>query len=235
MRGQDRLLELQEIDTAIDRLAARRRTLESGAEVSAAREEADAAEGELGETRLAIDALARDQQKLEHEIDSLVQKAAAEEKRLYDGSIANAKELESLQHEIENLRRRGSDREDELLVILEKREELESQEKEREAKATDLRGRLGTLAGEAASELEQIAKDLQAKASKREALVPVFEAELVELYEDLRSQKKGVGAAALVDGVCGACHEKLSAMELDKLKRADGPTRCEYCRRILVL
>ena len=41
--------------------------------------------------------------KLEHEIDSLTQKAAAEDKRLYDGSIVNAKELELMKYEIENL------------------------------------------------------------------------------------------------------------------------------------
>ena len=58
--------------------------------------------------------------------------------------------------------------------------------------------------------------------------------ELLELYDDLRRQKKGIGAAAIVDGVCQACHEKLSAMELDRLKRDDGIKRCEYCRRIVV-
>ena len=235
MQGMDRLLELQDLDTTVDRLTSRRRALESGAELALAREQADAAETELGETRLSIDALSREQQKLEHEIDSLTQKAAAEEKRLYDGSIANAKELESLQHEIENLKRRRSDREDELLVILEQREELELRAKERDARAAELRGALDEVAGSAASELERIGEDLQAKAAEREALVPLFDAELLELYEDLRQQKKGIGAAPLVDGVCGGCHEKLSAMELDKLRRADGVARCEYCRRILIL
>ena len=56
----------------------------------------------------------------------------------------------------------------------------------------------------------------------------------LELYEDLRRQKKGIGAAALVDGVCQGCHEQLSAVQLDKLKRIDGVRRCEHCRRILV-
>lgn len=235
MQGMERLLELQELDTAVDRLIARRRALQSGAGVASAREQADAAEGELGETRLSVEALSREQQKLEHEIDSLTQKAAAEDKRLYDGSIANAKELESLQHEVENLKRRRSDREDELLVVLEQREELELRAKEHDALATELRGALDEVVGSAASELEQIEKDLQAKAADREALLPLFDAELLELYEDLRQQKKGIGAAPLVDGVCGGCHEKLSAMELDKLRRADGIARCEYCRRILIL
>jgi predicted nucleic acid-binding Zn-ribbon protein len=57
---------------------------------------------------------------------------------------------------------------------------------------------------------------------------------LFELYEDLRRTKKGVGAAAMVDGVCQGCHEQLSSVELDKLKRSTGVKRCEHCRRILV-
>jgi len=70
--------------------------------------------------------------------------------------------------------------------------------------------------------------------SERDALAPELAEELLELYEDLRGQKKGVGAAAIVDGVCQACHEKLSALELDHLKHTDGVKRCEYCRRIVV-
>ena len=52
-------------------------------------------------------------------------------------------------------------------------------------------------------------------------------------YEDLLRQKKGVGAAALIDGVCQGCHQKLSALELSHLKSQD-VKRCEYCRRILI-
>ena len=69
----------------------------------------------------------------------------------------------------------------------------------------------------------------------RASLAATIDPELLELYEDLRRQKKGVGAAALVDGVCQGCHEKLSAVELDHVKHAGGVPRCEHCRRILVL
>ncbi len=44
---------------------------------------------------------------------------------MFDGSIVNTKELEALQHEIENFKKRRSDREDELLALMEQREELE--------------------------------------------------------------------------------------------------------------
>lgn len=229
-----KLLALQEIDTAIDRLIARREVLESGGELVAARSEADAAERALGELRLQLDVVGRDGSKLEHEIDSLTQKAAAEDKRLYDGSIVNAKELESIQHEVENLKRRRSDREDEMLGLMEVREELERRAAEAQATSDALREQVEMVGGAALEELTTSGAELEAKLSERQALVPQIEPDILELYEDLRKQKKGIGAVALVDGVCQGCHEQLSAMELDKVKRVEGVRRCEHCRRILV-
>jgi predicted nucleic acid-binding Zn-ribbon protein len=229
-----RLLTLQEIDTAIDRLGAREEVLESGGELAAARNQADAAERALGELRLQLDVVGRDQSKLEHEIDSLTQKAAAEEKRLYDGSVVNAKELASIQHEIENLKRRRSDREDEMLGLMEVREELERRAAEAQTTSDGLREQVEAVGGEAVEELTSIVTELEAKRAERERVVPEIEPDVLELYEDLRKQKKGIGVAALVDGVCQGCHEQLSAMELDKIKRVEGVRRCEHCRRILV-
>jgi predicted nucleic acid-binding Zn-ribbon protein len=229
-----RLLALQEIDTAIDRSTARKLALETGSELTAARSEADAAERALGELRLQLDVVARDQARLEHEIESLSQKAAAEEKRLYDGSVANAKELTSMQHEIENLKRRRSDREDEMLGLMEVREELERRASDAQSTSEGLRARVEDVGGAALDELRDVEADLEARIGERQRTLPEIDADVLELYEDLRKQKKGIGAAPLVDGVCQGCHEQLSAMELDKLKRVEGVKRCEYCRRILV-
>jgi predicted nucleic acid-binding Zn-ribbon protein len=230
----DQLLTLQGIDTAMDRLRARRTALESGAELAGLRAEANGAEAAFGELRLAIDELDREAGKLEHEVDSLTQKATAEEKRLYDGSIANAKELGSLQQEIENLKRRRSDREDEMLVLMERRENLDTEAGEAEKRSVELRAGVDETAVSSDAELGRITAELQSLEGSRRELVPRFDPELLELYDDLRAQKKGVGAAALVDGICMGCHEKLSAMELDKLRKTDGVKRCEYCRRILI-
>ena len=50
MRGSDRLLELQHLDTEIDRAQTRRAALESGEAIAAARAEADTAERAFGRT-----------------------------------------------------------------------------------------------------------------------------------------------------------------------------------------
>ncbi len=234
MQGMERLLTLQQADTSIDRLRARRAALESGEALSAARGEADAAERSLGELRLQIDAMGRDQTRLEREIDSITQKEAAEQKRMYDGSIVNTKELEALQHEIESLKKRRTEREDELLNLLEQRDTIDARATEAEEVATELRTRMDVTASQADDELAQTAEELERLEAERREVADAIDPELVELYDDLRRQKKGVGAAALVDGICQACHEQLSAMQLDKLKRAEGIRRCEYCRRILV-
>jgi predicted nucleic acid-binding Zn-ribbon protein len=234
MRGMDRLLDLQRIDTAIDRLEHRRGQLEAGEELSAARKEMEEAEARLGEIRLASDAVTSESTRLEHEIESMNAKLGAEEKRMYDGSIANAKELEALQHEIAALKERRSRAEDELLEQMVRREDLDARGAAADKEVQDARARVDALGGDSVRELEGIETDLTARRDERAAIVPDVDEELLELYDDLRRQKHGVGAAAIVDGVCQACHEKLSAVELDRLKRTDDVKRCEYCRRIVV-
>jgi len=176
----------------------------------------------------------QEQLRLDHEIGSLSRKAEADEKRLYDGSIANAKELEALQAEIANLKARRSRLEDELLEQMLRRDDLEARVTAAEIEATEARAHLEEVGGDAARELAEVEDALVSRAAERAALVLEFDPDLLELYEDLREQKGGVGAAALVDGVCQGCHEKLSALELDRLKRTTGLKRCEYCRRIVI-
>jgi uncharacterized protein len=233
-QGIDRLLGLQEIDTRLDRLAIRRTTLEGGEEAAAARLRLSEAERTLGDLRLAADEAAREQRRLEGDADGFQQKIAEEERRLFDGTVAHPKELESIQSEVTNLRNRKTRVEDELLEIMERREETESRAEDAERGVTQARTALTELQGSAEQELDVVGKEIAALEDERRSLLPSFDADLLVLYEDLRRQKKGVGAAALVDGVCQGCHQQLSAVELDRLRRADGIRRCEHCRRILV-
>jgi hypothetical protein len=104
-----------------------------------------------------------------------------------------------------------------------------------EAELAEARDRLAEIGGDSVRELEDIGRALAERIAERAALATAFDEELLELYEDLRAQKRGVGAAALLDGVCQGCHQKLSPLELERIKRSEGIRRCEYCRRILVL
>jgi predicted nucleic acid-binding Zn-ribbon protein len=234
-RGHERLLELQELDLSIDRLEHRRQELEAGTDVEAARAQADAAGERVGELRLALDSVRREETRLESEISSLDLRIRAEQGRLYDGSVANPRELQSIEAEVNNLRARKTRLEDEELDQMERREELESRLPTLEAELKAARDRLAEVEASSERELEEIGTSLEQRRAERERLATEFDEDLLDLYESLRSQKRGVGAAALSDGVCQGCHEKLSPLALDRIRRSDDIPRCENCRRILVL
>lgn len=235
MKGVDRILELQATDLGIDRLEARRLEIESGEEVRAEQGRVDALERRVGELRLGLDSVVQEQRRLEYEVSTLEQKIAAEERRLYDGSVANPKELESIQAEVAGLRNRKSRVEDELLDQMERREELEGVLPQLESDLEAARKRLAEVRASAERELEEIAAAAATRREERAALVGEVDEELLELYEDLRAQKRGVAAVALEDGVCQGCHQKLSPLELERVKQSEGVRRCPSCRRILVL
>jgi uncharacterized protein len=60
--------------------------------------------------------------------------------------------------------------------------------------------------------------------------------DLLDLYERMRQQHGGVGAAALHRGRCEGCHLSLNSGDLNQIRTAapDEVVRCEECRRILV-
>ena len=136
--------------------------------------------------------------------------------------------------EIAGLKDRRSRAEDQLIEQMERREELDGRAAKADEEVAVARAHVDALGGDAARDLEQVEAGLVETKAAREALAPEIDEQLLELYEDLRRQKKGIGAAAIVDGVCQACQQKLSAVELDKLKHTEDIKRCEYCRRIVV-
>jgi predicted nucleic acid-binding Zn-ribbon protein len=70
----------------------------------------------------------------------------------------------------------------------------------------------------------------------RGGLVTSLPADLVALYDKLRNQYGGVGAAPLENGRCLGCRLELTPADRDRIKAepADAVVRCEECRRILV-
>ncbi|HEX9774762.1 MAG TPA: hypothetical protein VGB83_04180 [Actinomycetota bacterium] len=229
------LLELQRIDTAIDRLNVRRSDLPEQRTLDEVIEQRDALASSLAERREALAALVREQTKLEHEIGQLDDRAKADNQRLFSGDVG-ARELTNLQAELDALARRKTLLEDQELEIMEQREGVE-------AEVASMDERLGALeakAAEATADRDratvEIDKELGELSGARSQLVPTVEQEAVELYEDLRGKYRGVGVAALEKGTCRACGLPISPLARDEIKHSDDPwIRCENCRRLLVV
>ena len=163
-------------------------------ELAAARgKTADAAERRLGELRLQLDEIGRDQTRFEHEIDSMTQKEKAEQTRMYDGSIANAKELEALQHEIASLQKRRSDREDELLAVMELREQLEAGAAEAAAHVGGSTPAVERVAGASDEELAAVDAELGQRTAERTTIAAEIEPDAARALRRPASAEEGRG------------------------------------------
>jgi predicted nucleic acid-binding Zn-ribbon protein len=230
------LLELQRVDTAIARLKRRQAELPEQKALDDLETALRHARISLAERQVTFDQIARDQSRLEAEISTLDQKISHESERLYGGDIGNPKELASIQAEIDGLRRRKSHIEDQDLDLMEKREEAEKALDEAKAMVSRLEGEVSSATAARDSSSSEIASELSSHEAARAGIAPGLPEEVVELYDDLRQKKDGIGVAALEGGVCKGCNVKLSPMAVDGIKRSSEPiVRCENCRRLLVV
>jgi uncharacterized protein len=234
--AQLRLLDLAELDAELGRLEHRRAGLPEHAELS----QLEQRDGELRDEIAVLQAkegdLKREQAKSEADVEQVRSRIERNRTRLDAGQVSSPRELENLQSEIESLLRRQSDLEDVELEVMERREATQS----RLTEATAERASIGSDIHAVTARRDEILAELaeqSAKAADRRAAVAAEEpSDLLDLYERLRAQHAGVGAAALRRGQCQGCHLSLNTVDLNAIRAADPDevVRCEECRRILV-
>ncbi|MFG1658600.1 zinc ribbon domain-containing protein [Micromonospora chersina] len=231
---QRRLLDLQAIDTALAQLAHRRRTLPELAELESLARELSALEDERVRAQVAVDDLDRDIARLEKDVEQVRARKSKDEARLAAGS-GPARELEALQHELASLNRRQSDLEDAELELMEQRETAQGVLDGVERRIAEARDRRAAAEQRRDDSLAEIAKDEEFKRGSRQPLAGDLPADLVALYEKIRTDT-GLGAALLTGGRCGGCRLELSGADLARIRKADPDdvVRCEECRRIMV-
>jgi hypothetical protein len=234
--AQLRLLELADIDAELTRLEHRRRGLPELAELSRLEQRDRELRDELAVLQATEGDLRREQGKAEADVEQVRTRIDRDRSRLDAGQVSSPRELENLQSEIESLHRRQSDLEEVVLDVMERQEtaqsRLQAAQSEREQVGADA---VVAIAGRDAS-LAEIGEQAGKAADRRAAVLTDEPADLVDLYERLRVQHGGVGAAALRRGRCEGCHLSLNTVDLNAIRAADADEvlRCEECRRILV-
>lgn len=229
------LLELQRIDLTIDRLELRKRNLPEQQELDQLEEQLAVVEKRIGELQTVFDEVAMRQSRMDSDIEMLASKIAAEEQRLYSGDVSSPRELSGLQAEIESLKRRQSQLEDNDLEVMEEKEAQETLLNQASSEAEALRAQIAEASVRRDAAMVDIAAELEVALQEREKWAPKFDPELLAFYDEVRESKGGVGAAALVGGMCQGCHMVLPAQEVDRVKKSTGIVRCDECRRILVV
>ena len=234
--AQQRLLELADVDAELNRLEHRRRTLPETAEA----EQLAARIRERHDQMATVDAeekdLGREQTKAEADVEQVRTRIERDRARLDSGQVGSARDLANLQSEITSLARRQSDLEEIVLDVMERREAAQSRHQALAEELATLAAEQQSVAARRDAALAEIAEQAGKAADRRAGIAAGEPADLLALYDKLRAQHGGTGAAALRRGRCEGCHLSLNTVDLNRIRAAapDEVLRCEECRRILV-
>lgn len=233
---QVRLLDVQGLDTELDRIRHRRANL---AETVRVRELATA-QRILADRITAVETeiadLELEQRKADADVDVVRQRAVKDRHLLDSGVINDAKQLSSLQHELESLARRQGELEEIELEIMERVEAAEHRRRDLMAERVQLESDLSQATSAEAEAIDSLAAAETDLTADRAVAVADIPADLLGLYERIRADHGGVGAAPLFRGRCEGCRIELTPVDIGRIRSAPAEEvlRCEECRRILV-
>ncbi|MFE3600178.1 zinc ribbon domain-containing protein [Streptomyces sp. NPDC059096] len=233
---QIRLLDVQALDVRLSQLDHKRTALPEHAEIESLTKDLAQLRDLLVAATTEESDTAREQTKAEQDVDQVRQRAVRDQQRLDSGSVTSPKDLENLQREIVSLAKRQGDLEDVVLEVMERRESAQ----ERVAELTERVSAVQAKTDDAAARRDAAVAEFDAESAtvtkERGIVAGSVPADLLKLYEKLRGQQGGVGAARLFRRRCEGCQLELNITEVNEVKAApaDAVLRCENCRRILV-
>jgi hypothetical protein len=224
------LYRLQQVDRQIDRvrtqLTAIRKTLENDTELKQAL------------TRLEI------AQKENHAALNRMKNAAAEaeaqkikieqaESSLYGGNVKNPKELQDLQRDVASLKKHLATLEERELETMLTAESMETELKNAQNDLEVVQARLGGEHKKLLEDQTTLTKQLESLSDEREAASAPIEGRLLQTYEDLRRQKRGMAVTEVEDDACAACGTTINAAAQQNARSQKQLAYCPSCGRIL--
>lgn len=233
---QRMLLNLQRIDSEIDRVVFHLRDLPESKTVAAAQAALQQAEDEKVRVETLLSDQLRHLRKCESDVQNVRLRAAKDADLLASGRLA-AKQLQELQHEISSLAKRQEALEDVELEAMEAVETAEAEVATAQAHYQEALERVhAAKTGLAEAQEALVTAGEKAKEERIQTIAMLPEA-LVEHYHQMRSERGGGAVVGLFRyGRCEVCAMELATAELSEVRSADPDDLiyCPQCQAIMV-
>ena len=232
---QGLILELQLLDNEIMQANTKLKSLPEIEQLLHIEKRVTAANDELSVVKSESDQIALELRRGEVDVETVTDRIKKDEARLSSGN-ATPKELEQLQHEVETLKKRQESLEEIELEIMIRNDAVIARSNTLTTDLSSLQTLKDEISGRLQSATDEINKVIADKKTARNVVANKIEKALLDLYEKIRGNGGGVGAAALVGNKCNGCNLAINAVEMERIKSLakDELLRCEECRRILV-
>lgn len=230
---QSHLLELQAIDTRLQQLEYRARTLPEVSALAGLSAEADALRVELLSASGAVEDAQLELSRIEGDVSVVEARITRDSARLQASS--SVKDVAGLESELAGLRKRQLDLEEIELTVMERQESLEAAAAELHAKNDEIQARMMEHTAERDVALATITNERAHADANRSTIAGKLPEELLALYERQR-QRYGTGASLLRGGVSSASGVKLNENDMASIRAAapDDVVLCPDSNAILV-
>lgn len=236
MSSLEDLLVVQDHDTVLDQLRHRRVALPERSAVQEIDAELKSLGQQHGAAVTARDEVAGRQATLEKDIAASEARIVEIDRRMYSGEVSAARDLQAMAGEVTSIKARVSTLEDRALEVMDEREPLDAAVVGIQTRGAALAAERERLLAVIVESERTIDAEIEAETTLRSASAASVSADLLGIYEKLRSRLGDTGAARLEHGTCMGCHMKMPATELDRIRHqpVDVIAYCEQCGRILV-
>lgn len=226
------LFALQDIDLALDAAKTRLAEIEEGLTESDKLIEARAL---VEEKQQRLDELKSRQSDEEATVEDIRAKAENVDKKLYGGTVTNAKELGDLHADFKMLNNQASQAEDKLLATLVEFDEADADLTAAQAAFADVNARWEEDQGRLRAEKAEVEPEIARLESERDEAAAEIDQRALRLYDLLRERRAGMAVAKVQRGMCGGCRISLPSAALTRARGANELVQCVSCERILLV
>jgi predicted nucleic acid-binding Zn-ribbon protein len=227
------LLDLQAIDTKLQQLAHRAKSLPEHAVLQQLADESSGLLASLAEQRGVLEDAGIELSRVESDVAVVEARIARDSERLQASS--STKDVAALEQELAALKKRQLDLEEIELTVMERVETQGAVVGEIEGKVAAVQDRVAAAEGERDAAMKLIDAERNNATANRVTIAAKVPAELLALYEKQR-QRYGTGASHLRGGVSSASGVKLNENDMVAIRAAapDDVIMCPDSNAILV-
>jgi predicted nucleic acid-binding Zn-ribbon protein len=190
-----------------------------------------ASEKEMSEKKKErIELLEKERRQKEGDLDLEQERIRRAQSKLYD--VKTNKEYQALLTEIETLKEINSQREIEILEIMDEIDELKKEYGIVEKELLEMEDRIGAEKKRLEESLGRVDGALASKKRRRTMITKKLSPELIGLYQTLKEKRRTAVVPARF-GACQGCNVKIPPQMFNEVQRSEAIIVCPSCNRIL--
>jgi predicted nucleic acid-binding Zn-ribbon protein len=200
-------------------------------EVADLKAERDGREAEVRAVELELQALREERRERERELEEERAKSEKAKEKLM--AIRTQKEYGAMLSEIEKVKKLNSDREGQLLSVLERFEDAEQRLAACRAVYDEAEGRYRERMVEVEARMASFDGEIAALDGRKRTVAKGLPPGVLRRFETIFERREGRAIVAARNQSCTGCHMNLSPQLFNQLRREDRIHTCPNCNRIL--